>query len=218
MDFGSILKEWEDSRGSRERDGRKPADATNGAAGKSGGSVPGKRTPRDAAATDAGKNAGSADSRRPEPGRRPAGARTSPGPSPEDIRRAQARWLEAHGTPDAGHREAEAGRGNRDAHPARRDLDRIPVDGALDLHGMNAEAAEFALERFFERAEAAGWRKVVIIHGKGLHSDDGPVLGEVARRWLERRDSAGRTGRADSQAGGSGATWVLLRGRDQRSR
>ena len=146
------------------------------------------------------------------------GAKRAPGkPAPPDARRSQEAWMERYGVPDADHREGQAG-GTPRALMSRSEIDRIPVDGSVDLHGMTSAEAEVALDLFFGRAEASGWRKVLIIHGKGLHSPGGAVLGTVVRLWLQRRPSAGRSGAAGAGQGGSGVTWVLLKGRDQRSR
>jgi DNA-nicking Smr family endonuclease len=95
----------------------------------------------------------------------------------------------------------------------------MPIDASLDLHGMTAREAEAALASFFAAAERTGCRKVMIVHGKGLHSASGPVLEGIMKRWLERRASAGKSGHADAANGGKGATWVLLKRKgNQRSR
>lgn len=94
----------------------------------------------------------------------------------------------------------------------------MPVDAALDLHGMTAAEAESALAAFFDDARARRCSKVLIVHGKGLHSQGEAVLGRLVARWLERRPEAGRHGHPDRTQGGNGATWVLLKGADQRSR
>jgi len=113
----------------------------------------------------------------------------------------------------------------RDAAPAdpvhltRQDIDRMPIDAVLDLHGMTTLEAEVALSSFFATAERSGCRKLLIVHGKGLHSASEPVLSAFVTRWLDRRASAGRSGYATRENGGRGATWVLMKdGRNQRSR
>ncbi len=132
------------------------------------------------------------------------------------IARTQAAWLESHDVPHP------LERGDSDHAPrrlARREIDAIPFDATLDLHGMTTMESEIALESFFAHAERTGCVKVLIVHGKGIHSKSEPVLANFVTRWLERRKSAGRTGRACQADGGGGATWVMMkRGDDQRSR
>lgn len=94
----------------------------------------------------------------------------------------------------------------------------MPVEAVLDLHGQTATDAELSLSAFFRDAAAKGLSKVLIVHGKGLHSGAAPVLGKTVRRFLETSPLAGRHGSADRRSGGSGAVWVLIKGRDQRSR
>lgn len=104
-------------------------------------------------------------------------------------------------------------------HLTRQDIERMPIDAVLDLHGMTTAEAEAALSAFFATAERSGCRKVLIVHGKGLHSASEPVLAAFVARWLDRRASAGRSGYAAREQGGRGATWVLMKeGRNQRSR
>ncbi len=132
------------------------------------------------------------------------------------IAKVQAEWLEVHGVPEI------SGRGDDDSSTrrmTRREIDRMPIDATLDLHGMTTMEAEIALDSFFDRAVRNGCQKVLIVHGKGLHSKNEPVLASYVRLWLERQANAGRSGKADQADGGGGATWVLMkRGSDQRSR
>jgi DNA-nicking Smr family endonuclease len=132
------------------------------------------------------------------------------------IARIQAEWLETHGVPES------RGQGEEDAAPrrlTRKEIDSMSIDATVDLHGMTTVEAEIALESFFSRAVRADCRKVLIVHGKGLHSKNEPILANYVRNWLERQASAGRSGKADQADGGGGATWVLMkRGSDQRSR
>jgi DNA-nicking Smr family endonuclease len=85
---------------------------------------------------------------------------------------------------------------------------------SLDLHGMFAEDAEAAIRRFIDDSARAGLEKVLIIHGKGLHSEGGvSVLKRAARRAVEAHPLAGRYGEAAKSEGGAGALWVIIRRR-----
>jgi DNA-nicking Smr family endonuclease len=84
----------------------------------------------------------------------------------------------------------------------------------LDLHGMTADEAESAIDRFMESSARGGLEKVLLIHGKGLHSEGGlSVLKGTARKALEAHRLAGRFGEAAKADGGSGALWVMIRKR-----
>lgn len=90
-----------------------------------------------------------------------------------------------------------------------------PVGATLDLHGLKRPAAREALERFVTDARARKLRAVRVVHGKGLHSEDGiGVLKEAMRSWL----LSGKIARqilafkgARPQDGGGGAVLLLLR-------
>jgi DNA-nicking Smr family endonuclease len=85
----------------------------------------------------------------------------------------------------------------------------------IDLHGMTAETARIAVDRFLADAVAAGHRCVLIVHGRGRNSkDQTPVLKERMKVWLARGRAAHvvlafTTARAYD--GGAGALYVLLR-------
>ena len=84
----------------------------------------------------------------------------------------------------------------------------------LDLHGMTADEAEAAIARFLESSARGGLEKVLVIHGKGLHSEGWlSVLKKTARKALEAHRLAGRFGEAAKADGGSGALWVMIRKR-----
>ncbi|MBP7096250.1 MAG: Smr/MutS family protein [Spirochaetia bacterium] len=122
-------------------------------------------------------------------------------------------WLDRYGAPaarEASERDAPSS-GGRASGPSQRELEALPVDASVDLHGLRAAEAEERLEAFLRDSAATGARKVLVVHGKCNHSPDEPVLKAVARRVLERSPHAGRSGPAPKSQGGSGATWVLLR-------
>jgi DNA-nicking Smr family endonuclease len=85
----------------------------------------------------------------------------------------------------------------------------------LDLHGMTAEEARLAVDRFLHAAQRQGHRCVLIVHGRGLNSKDQvPVLKTRLAAWLARGSWA-RLVLAFTSArpcdGGAGALYVLLR-------
>ncbi len=85
----------------------------------------------------------------------------------------------------------------------------------LDLHGMTADEARPAIDRFLLDAYRSGKRCVLIIHGRGLNSRHQiPVLKRRVAGWLARGQWS-RFVLAFTSArqcdGGSGALYVLLR-------
>lgn len=81
----------------------------------------------------------------------------------------------------------------------------------IDLHGMTIEEAHGALTAFFADAVRKNYQKVLIIHGKGNHSQNGPVLTRFVQKFLETYAHAGETGHPKGRDGGSGSTWVILK-------
>jgi DNA-nicking Smr family endonuclease len=89
------------------------------------------------------------------------------------------------------------------------------VQARLDLHGMTQAEAKTAVDRFLIDSRRTGKRCVLIVHGRGLNSQDQiPVLKERIRVWLAQK-SIGKTvlafATARPQDGGAGAVYVLLR-------
>lgn len=86
---------------------------------------------------------------------------------------------------------------------------RIPLEGRLDLHGMNQDDARHALTGFLLAARTAGKRCVLVVTGKGKG-----ILRESLPRWLTGGDVAAAvlaTAPAQPRHGGGGAFYVLLR-------
>lgn len=88
---------------------------------------------------------------------------------------------------------------------------RLPPEDSLDLHGMESEEARRRIRRFLTESRARGLRKVLIIHGKGNHSQSPPVLQRVVTEELEANPIAGQTGVPSRELGGSGAVWVAVK-------
>ncbi|MBQ6028598.1 MAG: Smr/MutS family protein [Treponema sp.] len=91
-------------------------------------------------------------------------------------------------------------------------IQKLSPQATLDLHGKNQEEAWKALNDFVAAAKRQGLQKILIIHGKGIHSADSEgVLGGVVRKFIEGDQRLGASGSADKFHGGSGATWVAVR-------
>ena len=88
------------------------------------------------------------------------------------------------------------------------------VERRIDLHGLlAAEARETVHTALLEAAEA-GQRCALVIHGRGLHSADEPVLKRSLPDWLAEAPLGERVmafASAAPEHGGLGATYVLLR-------
>ncbi len=83
----------------------------------------------------------------------------------------------------------------------------------LDLHGLHQDEARMRMDSFISDCKRRGLRKVMIIHGKGIHTHGtDPVLGEVVRRFIESDRRCGSSGHPKNKAeGGTGATWIILK-------
>ncbi|MCC7250136.1 MAG: Smr/MutS family protein [Lysobacter sp.] len=81
----------------------------------------------------------------------------------------------------------------------------------LDLHRCDAATAEVLLRRFLKEARDDGAGCVRIVHGKGLHADDGvPTLKNLVDRILRQRSDVLAFHSAPGAQGGTGAVLVLL--------
>jgi DNA-nicking Smr family endonuclease len=97
----------------------------------------------------------------------------------------------------------------------------LTIQAHLDLHGHVKEAAKTALMNFLQNCHAMGYRSLLVIHGRGLKSESGPVLKEGVVRWL----TTGTLSHlvlafcsARPYDGGTGALYVLLKKRPLKSK
>lgn len=84
----------------------------------------------------------------------------------------------------------------------------------VDLHGMTRAEAKAAVESFIQKSRMEGHRCVLVITGKGLHSQEGPALRDGLEQWLTRGRAAKQIlgfCSAQPRDGGTGAVYVLLR-------
>jgi DNA-nicking Smr family endonuclease len=89
------------------------------------------------------------------------------------------------------------------------------VQGHLDLHGMNAEQAHYAVVDFLRRSYMEGKRCVLLIPGRGRNSPLGQgILRQELSTWLTRaplKRVVLAFATAQPRHGGSGAVYLLLR-------
>lgn len=133
-------------------------------------------------------------------------------PPKSDERRANPMdvWLRRYGTLD---KDAVLDGATDEVSPAerRRRLRAMRSEAVLDLHGLTRDEAWFRLEAFFADCMRRNLKKVLIIHGKGTHSEDDPVLGPLVKLFIEQNRHAGESGHSPKEEGGSGSTWVILK-------
>ncbi|MBR1639325.1 MAG: Smr/MutS family protein [Treponema sp.] len=120
-------------------------------------------------------------------------------------------WLRRYGTIDKD-RLAEENE-ERTKLQDRNYLISMKPEAILDLHGLHQDEAEERLNVFVGDCCRRGLRKILIIHGKGIHTTGtDPVLGKLVRSFIEKDKRCGMSGHPKTkQEGGSGATWVILK-------
>lgn len=91
---------------------------------------------------------------------------------------------------------------------------KIRAEATLDLHGTTVEPAIAQLKQFLFESRRLSRRCVLVIHGKGTHSEHGAPLREAVLQHL-LGSLSGLVHALSSAApsdGGDGATYVMLRG------
>jgi len=91
----------------------------------------------------------------------------------------------------------------------------FPIQDYIDLHGLTKQQAEISMRDFLLKSQQLGLRCVLVVHGRGLNSENHiPVLKERLSIWLTR-GPVKRFVMAFSTAmpydGGTGAIYILLR-------
>jgi DNA-nicking Smr family endonuclease len=82
----------------------------------------------------------------------------------------------------------------------------ISITDVFDLHTVPPRDARAIVEEYLEEAHARGFRYVRIIHGRGIGAQR-----EMVRTVLARTPFVESFGDAPAEAGGWGATVVILR-------
>ena len=87
-------------------------------------------------------------------------------------------------------------------------------ESEIDLHGMNIEEATRKVHFFLNNSIFHGYQTILVIVGKGLHSENGPVLRKAIEKLLcKASDQVLEWGVAPRRYGGEGALIVFLRGK-----
>jgi DNA-nicking Smr family endonuclease len=87
----------------------------------------------------------------------------------------------------------------------------IRWEAQLDLHGQTTETARAALCQFIPTQISHNKRCVLIIHGKGSHHHENPIIKNLVNRWLPQFPEVLGFHSAKPQDGGQGAVYVLLK-------
>lgn len=119
-------------------------------------------------------------------------------------------WLRRYGVTDKDKAADEYA--ERAKMESREYLRTMRPEARIDLHGLTREEAWSRLTSFVNDAVRRGLKKILIIHGKGNHSNgSAPVLGAMVRTFIEQNKNLGSSGHPDRNMGGNGATWVIIK-------
>lgn len=113
-----------------------------------------------------------------------------------------------------GHRYAARAPGVSHSQVSELRRGRVHTEDMLDLHGDTVEHGVARLRAFLIEANRIGRRCVLLVHGKGTHSEHGAPLREAVLGQL-LGDCSGFVHAMSTAApadGGEGATYVMLRG------
>ena len=81
----------------------------------------------------------------------------------------------------------------------------------LDLHGLKRSEAQERLREFLNDAVEERLTRLLVIHGKGLHSRQESVTPQLVRDELGHSPWVQEYGDAERRLGGTGATWIKLK-------
>ena len=79
----------------------------------------------------------------------------------------------------------------------------FPITDELDLHTFRPQEIADVVEDYLELALEKGFRRIRIIHGKGIGTQR-----EIVHGILKKNPKVGRFYLADGSSGGWGATWA----------
>lgn len=119
-------------------------------------------------------------------------------------------WLNRYGTVDKDKINSDADEKRR--MQSREYLHKLRCEATIDLHGLTREEAWSRLNLFVGDCKRRGLKKIMIVHGKGNHSQSGEsILSPMVRTFIEQDKRLGESGHPNAKDGGSGSTWVIIR-------
>ena len=83
-------------------------------------------------------------------------------------------------------------------------------EDVLDLHGMTVAEAKIALDKFIQESYEANYFVVAVIHGKGRHKSEKPILKNKVNEWLREYASVMACCSALNKDGGTGKVYIML--------
>ena len=117
--------------------------------------------------------------------------------------------VSTHVTSEDGSSHRKNGIQNRTMQKLKRG--RFRIEAQLDLHNMTVDTARSVLLDFIAGAQSESMAAVRIIHGKGLRSENGPRLKQMARQVLRDHPLVLAYTNCKPSDGGDGAADVLLK-------
>lgn len=123
----------------------------------------------------------------------------------------QAAWIRKHKTMDNKIPSGDIPLQKQEKIQLRNYLRSLKPQAELDLHGLTRREVLEKVDDFLKSSKTAGYKKVLIIHGKGNHSPSGPKLSGIVKEYLQNSPLAGEIGTPARELGGSGALWVILK-------
>ena len=119
-------------------------------------------------------------------------------------------WLNRYGTVD---KDKVADEASENARLNNREyLREMRPEARIDLHQLTRDEAWDRLNTFVGDCKRRGLRKILIVHGKGIHSSGSDsVLGPMVKLFIEQDSRLGASGHPDRNNGGNGATWVIIK-------
>lgn len=122
-------------------------------------------------------------------------------------------WLNRYGTVDKDKINEEIQR--KEKFTDIEYLRLLKPEAVIDLHQLTREEAWIKLQNFVNDCYKRNLRKILIIHGKGIHSNGNEaVLGSMVRLFIENDKRLGISGHPNRNHGGSGATWVIIKSKN----